>query len=488
MIFSEYIVFRDPDMSLLGTGRSKPPPFPTQVLGPSWSNWAQMQAASRCCPVDFVVASLLASAATLIGNARRAAPHANWQEPTHLWIAVVGDPSSGKTQGLKPSLDIVHGIDASLQAERKLRLAAYKPIKERASVIKAAWREEAKKARKDGLAMPDIPADAEPPPFQDVARLVITDATIEKVARIAASSPKGILQERDELSGWFESFNRYSGGSDRPFWLQAYNGGRYGVDRMSEADPVVVERLAVGIVGGLQPDRLEHVTRDGDDGLPCRFLYFWPDPTLDFRAAGLPDLGEGAIAAFHRLHELDLIPSNAGPIPKLLALDPSALARFESFGQQMRDQAYGASGPLAGVYGKAAGTVLRLSTVLTYLIWCAADGEPEPRVITSDVLANAIELMESYLLPQARRVFREASIPVHEQHAKMLAIEIRKRKLAKFSARDLGRAVGGPLRKAKNMEAALEELMDWNYIRSIKTGTRRKEFEVNPKLLEGPPS
>ena len=156
---SGWIVFRDPDLSLLGTGRSAPPPFPVHVLGSYWSSWAQDQAASRCCPVDFVVAGLLASAAALIGNARRAAPHANWQEPTHLWVAVVGDPSSGKTQGLKPSLDILHAIDATLQAERKRRLAAYKPVKERSSVIKAAWREEAKKAAKDRLAMPDMPPD-----------------------------------------------------------------------------------------------------------------------------------------------------------------------------------------------------------------------------------------------------------------------------------------------------------------------------------------
>jgi hypothetical protein len=108
-------------------------------------------------------------------------------------VAVVGDPSSGKTQGLKAVLDVLREIDRDLQAERKRRRAVHKVQVDRAAVIKAAWREEAKKAVKEGLAMPDCPPEAEPPPFQDVARVLISDATIEKVARIVATSPKGVL-------------------------------------------------------------------------------------------------------------------------------------------------------------------------------------------------------------------------------------------------------------------------------------------------------
>lgn len=482
MLSNTWFALREPDMTVLGSGRSPPPPFRTELLGPFWSEWVREQAESRTCPTDFVAAGLLASAASLIGNARRASPHGRWQEPTHLWVAVVGDPSSGKTQGLKAVLDVLREIDRDLQAERKRRRAAHKVQVDRAAVIKAAWREEAKKAVKEGLAMPDCPPEAEPPPFQDVPRVLISDATIEKVARIVAASPKGVLQERDELAGWFESFNRYSGGSDRPFWLEAYNGGRYSVDRMSEPDGVIVDRLSVGIVGGLQPDRLELITRDGDDGLPCRFLYFWPDLMQDFRIKLEAGQDDGASAALYRLHGLNMVQSNGVSKPAPIRLDDLALTHLEVFGQQMRLLASTASGPIAGVYGKAAGSALRLSAVLSYLLWSSGPRTPEPSSITALVMKNAIDLMEAYFLPQARRVFGQASVPEQERNAKLLAEEILKLTSGTFNARQLGRTAGGPLRRAKAMAEACEVLTELNWIRPIDTKTRRKDFEIHPKI------
>jgi hypothetical protein len=482
MFSSTWFELREPDMTVLGSGRSAPPPFPTELLGPFWSEWVREQAESRTCPTDYVAAGLLASAGSLIGNARRASPHGRWQEPTHLWVAVVGDPSSGKTQGLKAVLDVLREIDRDLQAERKRRRAVHKVQVDRAAVIKAAWREEAKKAVKEGLAMPDCPPEAEPPPFQDVARVLISDATIEKVARIVATSPKGVLQERDELAGWFESFTRYSGGSDRPFWLEAYNGGRYSVDRMSEPDGVIVDRLSVGIVGGLQPDRLELITRDGDDGLPCRFLYVWPDPMQDFRIKSGAGQDEGAIAALYRLH--DLVQSNGALTPTPVRLDEPALTHLEVFGQKMRLLASTASGPIAGVYGKAAGSALRLAATLTYLMWSVEPGTTEPSSITEQVMKSAIDLMEAYFLPQARRVFGQASVPEQERNAKLLAEEILKLTSGTFNARQLGRTAGGPLRRAKAMAEACEVLTELNWIRPIDTNTRRKDFDIHPKIRQ----
>ncbi len=62
--------------------------------------------------------------------------------------------------------------------------------------------------------------------------------------------------------------SRYSGGgSDRRFYLKAYGGRAYTVERMGRK-PVHIERLTVGVLGGIQPDRLHSLLiRSDDDGL-----------------------------------------------------------------------------------------------------------------------------------------------------------------------------------------------------------------------------
>jgi len=72
---------------------------------------------------------------------------------------------------------------------------------------------------------------------------------------------------------------RYAGGgSDRPFWLEAYGGRGHTVERMGRR-PVHVDRLAIGVVGSIQPDRLRTLLLNSDDdGLLARFLPLWPDP------------------------------------------------------------------------------------------------------------------------------------------------------------------------------------------------------------------
>jgi hypothetical protein len=124
-----------------------------------------------------------------------------------------------------------------------------------------------------------------PPPPQP-PRCVINDATPEKVAEILSRAPHGSLMVHDELAGWISSFERYSSGSSRAFYLQSWNGGSFTKDRVGKGKhdvdaEIFVENLALGILGGIQPDRL---TKLGDltaDGLLQRFLpCLMPPPRL----------------------------------------------------------------------------------------------------------------------------------------------------------------------------------------------------------------
>ena len=69
-------------------------------------------------------------------------------------------------------------------------------------------------------------------------RLYATDPTIEKLAALLQVRPRGMLLLRDELAGLFANMGRYSGGSDRPFWLEAWVGGRHVCYSACNFDPL----------------------------------------------------------------------------------------------------------------------------------------------------------------------------------------------------------------------------------------------------------
>jgi hypothetical protein len=110
------------------------------------------------------------------------------------------------------------------------------------------------------------------------ARCLINDATPEKVAEILSRDPSGSLMVHDELAGWLDGFERYnSGQSPRAFYLSCWNGGRFLKDRVGRGAhdldaEIRVDNLALGILGGIQPDRLAKLHDLTDDGLLQRFL------------------------------------------------------------------------------------------------------------------------------------------------------------------------------------------------------------------------
>ena len=74
----------------------------------------------------------------------------------------------------------------------------------------------------------------------------------------------------------YSTLEKYAGGKggakDRSFWLQAYGGGTYAVNRISRKS-ILIDNLSVSIVGGIQPDAIRRVMAGAtDDGLIQRFF------------------------------------------------------------------------------------------------------------------------------------------------------------------------------------------------------------------------
>jgi Bifunctional DNA primase/polymerase, N-terminal/Protein of unknown function (DUF3987) len=103
------------DASIVNGCRHAAPELPLDGLGDRWASWVAEQAALKSAPRDYVFAPLLVAAAGLIGNSRAASPWDGWEEPSILWGAKLGDPSSGKS----PAADPVHSILHALERERE---------------------------------------------------------------------------------------------------------------------------------------------------------------------------------------------------------------------------------------------------------------------------------------------------------------------------------------------------------------------------------
>jgi hypothetical protein len=100
-----------PDMRLVEDDRAPAPVLDDDALPAGWASWITGEADARGCPRDYVAASLIAGASAWIGNARHVGATATWSEPPHLWLALIGAPSTGKTPALRPIVEVSRAIE-----------------------------------------------------------------------------------------------------------------------------------------------------------------------------------------------------------------------------------------------------------------------------------------------------------------------------------------------------------------------------------------
>lgn len=241
----------DADLSLLQDERPEPPALVVDnIFSPRWAKWMGEAADSKAAPVDYVIAACLSICASLIGNTRWVSPWQGWAEPVILCFMLVGNPSANKSPGIDSVLIPLKKVEREIRETAQSGINEWRDKTEIAKLAESAWKEEAKAVVKAGEEPPQRPAATFPGPEPVMPRLAVSDATVEKLAVIVSSQPRGILLARDELVGWLQGMTRYSGGgSDRPFWLEAYGGRAYSVERMGR-DPVYIDRLTIGVMGG----------------------------------------------------------------------------------------------------------------------------------------------------------------------------------------------------------------------------------------------
>jgi hypothetical protein len=248
--------------------------------------------------------------------------------------------------------------------------------------------------------------------------------------------PRGMILIRDELAGLFANMNRYSGGSDRPFWLEAWNAGRHVVERVSGS--TAVPHLLVGVTGGFQPDKLSRAFKGDEDGMSGRFLYAWPS-TPDYRplSRDADEFEPELINALTALIRLPAEDSEGNFIPVEVWLDEDAIEKFEEFRRWSDKTKRGLSGLEQQWFVKGETTVLRLTATLAYMAWSISKSDPtstgftsitgalEPKTIGKEYMVAAIKLWRTFFHPHAKACLRQIGLSDKHKDARIVLRWIR---------------------------------------------------------------
>ena len=482
-----------PDLSVIRRAVAPAPTLDLSAFGPL-ATWIGQAAECKSAPIDYVAMPLLGSAAGVIGAARWVSPWSGWREPAILWTMLVGSPSASKSPAMDAVRDPLAIVERNAAASWPETRRAHETAKVAADARRDDWESDARVAVKGGRQAPPKPAEADEPKAPPMPRVVITDATIEATAAILTGNPRGLVLWRDECSAWLGNLGKYGDG-DRAFWLEAYGGRPYIVDRMKHAEPLRLDHVAVSIVGGIQPDRLATLLMNGDDdGMAARFLLTWPESVKPCRPRHRPD-SSLVTNALGRLRTLDFRTDLESGVlqPRTLPVEPGALDVFQEWREQNYTACQSASGMMASSLGKMPGQALRLALVLELLWWAAGpEGIAEPDQVSAAALGAALALVETYVKPMLARVLGEAALPQIDRHAAVLGRAILSRRAGRINARQVRRDWRLPgLREGPAVAAAINALEEAGWLIPAaardggSAGRQRSDYEVDSRVHGG---
>lgn len=475
------------DKSLIEGARGDLPQFPLHVLSEVWQRWARDAAESAGAPVDYVAQGLFACVSAVTGAGVLVEVTPGWREPLVLWQMLVGAPSSGKSPALAMARRLLDPIQDDLRAADEERQRAHATKVEQARLLSDKWKGECEAALDKGVPPPIRPPEAAFDETFVARQLVTTDPTIEALADVISGNPQGVTIWRDELTAWLNNLSRYSGGSDRPHYLEAWAASSVTINRKSRSGPLYLPRFPVSIIGTLQPDRLSEALTGADDGMSARFLYAWPaipqyHSILQHRQVD----HDGAQSRLRR------ISGAAGTVenPRVLLLATDATVLFDTFLKELHAEAQNQEGLEAGFMGKGRGTVVRLAGVLCLLRWSEGDDLASFPIICLDDIRDAAGLWSDYFRPHAQAAIYRAGRNAQDRNARRVVRWLTVEGVAEVSREDIRRDALAQSVDAAGADLAIDRLVGANVLRALPAGVSPKggrpplRWAVNPSLSE----
>jgi hypothetical protein len=291
--------------------------------------------------------------------------HLRFRVPPIIWGMPIAPSGQRKSACNSPFAALQH-MQAKVWAEYGLKLKAWKAL--------------------DPQTRKNQPEPEQPRSY------LSNDGTVEKVMRILAENPRGLLVLRDELSAFF-GFGRYNkdkGAGERAFYLESYEGGPYTVHRVTSRS-FHIQVNAISVFGFIQPERLASFKDLDSDGLLQRFFLLLARPARVSRDIGpIPgkDKFDIAIKKVTEMPQLDFTTNAEGTaIIREMESDAVAFCTYSDLGAAFQ-----------GFCGKLHGSLARLALVLHLLEELAKDAWT---LVQPETIARADKLVRNFIIPHA---------------------------------------------------------------------------------------
>ena len=479
--------------------------------------WVKDVSERMQCPPDYMAAAMLVMTSSIIGAGCGIRPkkYDDWLVIPNLWGGVVGRPSMMKTpaigEAMKP-LDVLsttakQDFDGSIKAH----LAEMEAFKAQHEAIQGDMRKAARsKPRKKGDTSHDV--DDTPQGMDDLKknlikleepappvwrRYVTNDATIEKMAELQASNPRGLMLFRDELVGLYATWDKDGHEADRAFYLEGWNGDRpHTSDRIGRGT-THVSNLCVSLFGGIQPTKLTsylHAAMRGqnNDGLVQRLqVLVYPDEP-DWTLIDRPVHAGARQAAFQAVERLSTMDfrlvgavAEEGQTPYFRFADDTQDI-FNDWLTELQTKLRTDEEPVLQEHLGKYRSLMPSLALIFHLVNLASVRGVTAGPITRECAEQAAAWCE-YLETHARRVYGMVT-NLTAQAASRLARKLEQGELPhKFTVRDVYRKEWSLLSERQVIENACEELTSLGWLREHVTpsapGQKGKtEYIVNPKV------
>lgn len=201
----------------------------------------EQAAKSIGCPIEYPLAGYLAAMSIVSGNSHILEIKQNYSVNPVLFIGFLGDAGSKKTPSLNMMLSPIFKIQQGLVDEHNNN------------------------------------EESEMDDNSSFSQVITSDSTTEAIAVLLKNNSHGILIFLDELAALLKSLNQYkSSGNDMETYLSYWSSSMIVINRKSLKEPIFIKNPFVSIIGGIQPMVLKNLPNFNENGLPERFLYFYP--------------------------------------------------------------------------------------------------------------------------------------------------------------------------------------------------------------------
>ena len=431
--------------------------FPIDALPPLVADYIQAVADALPCAIETVALPLLPSLAAAIGNSRRIGLKDSWDEPAVVWTATILLSGKLKSPAHEKAVQFLTRRERKLIAKYKLDLRRYESEIEEYEIEKS-------RRKRNKLASGELPP---PPEIPTCHRLTTGDTTVEALAALLADNERGLLVQRDELAGWFGSFDRYSNGSggDLAAYLSMHRAGSMTIDRKTGQRVTHIERAAVSVTGTIQPGTIRRclTAEYFESGLPARILLAMPDspPRRWSEAIVEPAIESAMDDLFDRLLNLQMDAQldddgNEFHIPVVLPLSPVAKELWIAFyNEHAAEQEQLIDDRESSAWSKLEAYAARFALIFTL---CR---NPDATDIDSQSMADGIRLTR-WFCHETKRVYAMLSETPAESKENALVSMIRDKFNGRITPRELYRT-SRKYQPTEVAESALEELIKVGY-------------------------